>query len=183
MKVTAAPLHGTWIIEPRVFGDHRGYFFESFNRQTFALATGIDADFLQDNQSMSGYGVLRGLHFQKGDHAQAKLVRVLSGEVLDVVVDLRRSSPTFGQHFSILLSGDNHKQVYIPRGMAHGFVVLSTQAEFFYKCDNYYAPQHEGGIHYNDPALKIDWMVPADKHIVSDKDKHLPLLAQSDFFF
>lgn len=165
---------GLWVIEPKVFGDSRGYFFESFNQKAFKEATGIVANFVQDNQSKSSFGVLRGLHLQLGEYAQAKLVRVLSGAVLDIVVDMRIDSPTFGQSYSILLSAENNKQLFVPRGFAHGFAVLSESAEFFYKCDNYYAPQYESGIAYNDPYLALNWQVPQNQLIISDRDKQLP---------
>lgn len=174
MELIATPLEGCYIIKPAVFPDPRGYFFESFNEQRFNEKTGLNVHFVQDNQSMSSYGVLRGLHFQKGEHAQAKLVRVLKGEVLDVAVDLRPGSPTYGQHYSVVLSEENKLQFFIPRGFAHGFVVLSEQAEFFYKCDNYYNKASEGGLHYADPSLNIDWQVPAEQLLVSDKDRVLP---------
>lgn len=177
MPFRETPLHGLWIFEPRVFEDERGYFFESFNQQTFAEHIGQDIHFVQDNQSKSGYGVIRGLHFQRGDYAQAKLVRVLSGRVLDVALDIRPESPTFGQHFALELSAENRLQLFIPRGFAHGFAVLSKTAEFFYKCDNFYAPQHEGGISYNDPQLNIDWQIPVNQQTISAKDKVLPLFA------
>jgi dTDP-4-dehydrorhamnose 3,5-epimerase len=177
MPFHKTPLHGLWIFEPRVFEDERGYFFESFNQRTFAEHIGQDIHFVQDNQSKSSYGVIRGLHFQRGDYAQAKLVRVLSGRVLDVALDIRPESPTFGQHFALELSAENRLQLFIPRGFAHGFAVLSQTAEFFYKCDNFYAPQHEGGISYNDPQLNIDWQISVDEQILSPKDKSLPLFA------
>lgn len=176
MKIEETPLQDCYIIHNTVFEDDRGYFFESFNAQTFEKLTGIKAEFVQDNQSASMYGVLRGLHFQKGDAAQAKLVRVLKGKVLDVAVDLRKYSPSFGKSFSVELTPENHKQLYVPRGFAHGFVVLSDNTVFFYKCDNFYNKEAEGGLRYNDPDLKIDWQVPADKLILSDKDKINPYL-------
>jgi dTDP-4-dehydrorhamnose 3,5-epimerase len=176
MKVTETKLKDCFIIEPSVFEDDRGYFFESFNRKSFFEKTGLDVDFVQDNQSKSSYGVLRGLHFQKGEHAQAKLVRVLSGKVLDVAVDLREDSPTYKQCFSIELSAANKKQLFVPRGFAHGFVVLSEEAEFFYKCDNFYNKASEGGIIYNDSGLGIDWMVDPRQLTISDKDLVLPRL-------
>jgi dTDP-4-dehydrorhamnose 3,5-epimerase len=166
---------GLWVIEPKVFGDSRGYFFESFNQRAFKNATGMEINFVQDNQSKSSYGVLRGLHLQLGEYAQAKLVRMLSGEVLDLVVDVRKKSPTFGQSYSILLSAENKKQLFVPRGFAHGFVVLSETAEFFYKCDNYYTPQFESGIAYNDPDLSLDWRIDLTQVLVSERDKKLPL--------
>lgn len=178
MDVESSPLPGCFIIHDTVFGDSRGGFFESFNRRTFFEKTGMDIDFVQDNQSTSIRGVLRGLHFQKGDAAQAKLVRVLQGAVLDVAVDLRRDSPTFGKYYSIELSATSHTQLFIPRGFAHGFAVLSDIAVFFYKCDNYYSKQHEGGLIYNDPALDIDWKLPAEEILLSEKDKVNPSLQQ-----
>lgn len=170
-------IEGLLIFEPRVFEDKRGYFFESFNKRLFEEA-GIHADFVQDNQALSGYGVLRGLHYQIEPMAQAKLVRVLEGRVLDVAVDLREGSPTYGQHFSIELSAENKLQLYIPRGFAHGYAVLSERAVFFYKCDNYYSPEHEGGIRFDDPALGIDWQLPPEAIILSEKDSRLPRLGQ-----
>jgi dTDP-4-dehydrorhamnose 3,5-epimerase len=170
MRVEATALEGCFIIHDTIYEDGRGYFFESFNRNTFLIQTGIDANFVQDNQSSSSRGVLRGLHFQRGEHAQAKLVRVLQGAVLDVAVDIRKDSPTFGQHVALELSESSHTQLFIPRGFAHGFIVLSEQAVFFYKCDNYYNKQSEGGIMYNDPALAIDWRLPAEALILSPKD-------------
>ena len=176
MKIEATALEGCFIIHDTIFADSRGYFFESFNRNTFHTLTGIDANFVQDNQSASMRGVLRGLHFQTGEFAQAKLVRVLEGAVLDVAVDIRKDSPTFGQHVAIELSATSHTQFYIPRGFAHGFLVLSERAVFFYKCDNFYNRQYEGGIMYNDPALNIDWKMADEDLILSDKDKQNPLL-------
>ena len=170
MQVEKTPLQDCYIIHDKIFKDERGYFFESFNQQTFQNSTGLPVAFVQDNQSSSSRGVLRGLHYQTGQHSQAKLVRVLSGEVLDVAVDLRRSSPTFGQSFSIILSETSANQLYIPRGFAHGFAVLSPTAVFFYKCDNFYNKASEGGIIYNDPQLSIDWMIPAIELIISEKD-------------
>lgn len=163
--------------EPLVFSDSRGYFFESFNLKSFQAETNLNVNFVQDNQSKSTYGALRGLHFQKGDDAQAKLVRVLSGKVLDVVLDLRPDSSTFKKSFTIELSAENKKQLFVPRGFAHGFIVLSESAEFFYKCDNFYNAQAEGGIYFADPELKIDWKVPIDKIVLSEKDRNLPVLA------
>tara|TARA_R110002012_G_scaffold66614_1_gene174121 strand:- start:205369 stop:205914 length:546 start_codon:yes stop_codon:yes gene_type:complete len=174
MKVTETKLKGCFIFEPRIFEDERGYFFESFNHKTFCEAIGQQVDFVQDNQSYSKKGVLRGLHFQKGEYAQAKLVRVLEGRVLDVAVDLRKDSPTYGQHVSIELTGENKKQLFIPRGFAHGFVVLSESAHFFYKCDNYYNKESEGGVVFNDQTLKIDWKKSEKDIIVSYKDEILP---------
>ena len=176
MQIEQSPLQDCFIINNTVFSDSRGYFFESFNAKTFEKLTNIKAEFVQDNQSASTYGVLRGLHFQKGEAAQAKLVRVLEGSVLDVAVDLRKYSSTFGKSFSIELNAENHKQLYIPRGFAHGFVVLSNKAVFFYKCDNYYNKEAEAGLHYNDPDLKINWQLPAGNILLSDKDKANPYL-------
>jgi dTDP-4-dehydrorhamnose 3,5-epimerase len=165
-----------YLFEPKVFGDSRGCFFESFNQKGFETETELKNIFIQDNQSQSVYGTLRGLHFQKDKAAQAKLVRVLLGSVLDVVVDLRPNSETFKKTYSIELSAENKRQMFVPRGFAHGFVVLSATAEFFYKCDNYYNPQAEGGLLYSDPDLNIDWKVPHDQLILSDKDKKNPTL-------
>jgi len=176
MKIETTAFKDCFIIHDTVFKDSRGYFFESFNRQKFLDATGIDANFIQDNQSASVKGVLRGLHFQKGEFAQAKLVRVLQGKVLDVAVDIRKNSSTFGQHISIELSDESNTQMYIPRGFAHGFVVLSERAVFFYKCDNFYNKNSESGVMYNDPDLKIDWQLSAEELILSDKDKQNLLL-------
>lgn len=174
MKVTETKLKGCFILEPRVFEDERGYFYESFNHKAFCEVIGQEVNFVQDNQSYSTKGVLRGLHFQKGEHAQAKLVRVLEGRVLDVAVDLRKNSETYGQHVSIELTSDNKKQLFIPRGFAHGFVVLSKTAHFFYKCDNYYNKEAEGGILFNDGQLNIDWRLNKNQIVVSEKDKCLP---------
>lgn len=161
------------VFEPKVWKDDRGYFFEAYNQQAFAEA-GISSQFVQDNQAKSTYGVLRGLHYQTGADAQAKLVRVLEGSVLDVAVDLRTNSSTYGQHFTIELSADNKRQLYVPRGFAHGYVVLSQTAEFFYKCDNFYAKSSEGGVIYNDPTLAIDWGIDPKDAILSPKDQTLP---------
>ena len=169
---------GLKIFEPRTFGDHRGYFLESFNENTFKEA-GIDVRFVQDNESKSMYGVVRGLHYQLNPYAQAKLVRVIIGQVLDVVVDVRKGSPTYGQKYEIILSGENKKQLFIPRGFAHGFSVLEDNTIFSYKCDNFYNKESEGGILFTDPSLGIDWQVPADKMLVSDKDFHNPVLEDS----
>lgn len=176
MKVTKTKLEGCVIIEPEVFKDDRGYFFESFKSNNFNKAIGQKIIFVQDNQSFSVMGTLRGLHYQKGKYAQAKLVRVISGRVLDVAVDLRQDSPTFGQHVSLELSAKNKKQLFIPRGFGHGFIVLSDSADFFYKCDNFYNSAAEGGIIFNDPILNIDWKVQADQIKVSGKDLALPQL-------
>lgn len=173
MNIIETDIKGLYIIEPKVFGDSRGYFFESFSRREFEKVIG-PVDFVQDNESRSSYGVVRGLHFQKPPYAQAKLVRAVKGSVLDVAVDLREGSPTFGRHFSIELSEDNHRQMFIPKGFAHGFAVLSEEAVFQYKCDAYYAPQSEGAVAWDDPDLDIDWKIPADKVILSEKDRHHP---------
>ena len=174
MRIEETILEGCFLIHDTFFGDERGYFFESFNRKRFFAQTGIAIDFVQDNQSRSQKGVLRGLHFQQGDFAQAKLVRVLKGSVLDVAVDLRKSSATFGKHCAVELSEDSHTQLFVPRGFAHGFVVLSEEAVFFYKCDNYYEKTSEAGIRYNDIDLAIDWRLPESEMILSEKDKTLP---------
>ena len=178
MRVEHTPLKDCFIIHNKVFRDDRGYFFESYNKKKFFDATGIDVDFVQDNQSRSEYGVLRGLHFQKGEHAQAKLVRVLEGSVLDVAVDLRKDSPSYKQTFTIELSADSDTQLFVPRGFAHGFVVLSKTATFFYKCDNLYNKESESGVIYNDADLAIDWKVDAAAIVLSDKDKINPTLKQ-----
>ena len=172
------------IFEPKVFADSRGYFFESYNEKIFEQQ-GVNIRFVQDNQSSSSYGVIRGLHYQLNPYAQTKLIRVLSGKILDVAVDMRKGSPAFGQHFDIELSAENKKQLLIPKGFAHGFSVLSETAEVLYKCDEFYNKSSEGGIRFDDPALNINWRVPADKAIVSDKDKVLPGLAacENNFIF
>jgi dTDP-4-dehydrorhamnose 3,5-epimerase len=182
MTVTQTGLPGCFIIEPVVYNDERGAFFESYNRQKFKAATGLDVDFVQDNQSFSAKGVLRGLHYQAAEAAQAKLVRVISGSVLDVAVDLRKDSETFGRHVAIELTSENKKQLFIPRGFAHGFVVLSNTAEFFYKCDNFYSKVHECGIIYKDPILNIDWVVPQKDIIISNKDTELPDFKNARYF-
>lgn len=176
MKFTETKLKGCFILEPNIIGDERGYFMESFNEKTFGKGVGQEVHFVQDNQSYSSKGVLRGLHYQTGEDAQAKLVRVLQGEVLDVAVDIRPNSPTFGQYESILLSAENQKQFFVPRGFAHGFLVLSETATFFYKCDNFYNKESEGGIIYNDPALNINWNFQESELIISEKDTILPTL-------
>lgn len=178
MKIIETEIQGLFIIEPDVYGDSRGYFFESFNKRRFEEQTGISVDFVQDNESRSTYGVVRGLHFQKPPHAQAKLVRVVSGRVLDVAVDLREGSPTYGRHVAVELSGENHRQVFIPKGFAHGFSVLSEEAVFQYKCDDYYAPETEGAVAWDDPDIAIDWRIPADDMILSEKDKKHPRLSE-----
>ena len=183
MRAEATGIKDCYIIHDSVFQDARGYFFESFNKQKFLSETGLEVDFVQDNQSKSSFGVLRGLHFQRGSWAQAKLVRVIQGRVLDIVVDLRKDSPTFGQHISIELSEDSKTQFFVPRGLAHGFVVLSDQCVFFYKCDNYYNKESEGGLLYNDPELGIDWKIDPDQIILSEKDKTNPPLSQLNNLF
>lgn len=175
MNVINTDIQGVVIIEPKVFGDHRGYFFESFSEKDFTSAVG-EVKFVQDNESKSSYGVLRGLHFQKPPHAQAKLVRVVKGRVLDVAVDLRKGSPTFGKHVAVELTEENHRQLFIPRGFAHGFAVLSDEAVFQYKCDNYYAPQSEGSVLWNDPDIGIEWGIPSEDVMLSEKDRNAPLL-------
>jgi dTDP-4-dehydrorhamnose 3,5-epimerase len=175
MNIIETEIQGVYIIEPKVFGDSRGYFFESYSRSEFEAKVG-PVEFVQDNESKSCYGVVRGLHFQKPPHAQAKLVRVVKGKVLDVAVDLRKDSPTYGRHVSVELSEDNRRQVFIPKGFAHGFSVLSEEAVFQYKCDDYYAPETECAIAWNDPELNIDWRIPADQVILSEKDKRHPEL-------
>lgn len=175
MNILDTPIPGLVLLEPRVFGDARGYFFESYSeRECPGLPEGLR--FVQDNESKSRYGVVRGLHFQKAPYAQAKLVRVVSGRVLDVAVDLRPGSPTFGQSYCVELSGENHLQLFIPKGFAHGFSVLSDEVIFQYKCDEYYHPESEGAIAWDDPDLAIDWRIPAADVIVSDKDRHHPRL-------
>jgi len=178
MKIIETAIPGLLVLEPKVLGDARGYFFESYNQQVFE-EHGLHYNFVQDNQSRSSYGVLRGLHYQNEPYAQAKLVRVLSGKVLDVAVDIRKNSPTFGKWHAELLTAEKNNQMLVPRGFAHGFVVLSESAEFFYKCDNFYNKASEGGIRYNDPAIGIDWQIAADKILLSDKDKALPDLANA----
>lgn len=170
MKFIKTDLDGVIIIEPQIFRDQRGYFFESYNEKEF-IANGITAKFVQDNQSSSSYGVIRGLHCQLGIHAQAKLVRVLQGRVLDVAVDIRLNSPTFSRHIAVELSSENNRQIFIPRGFLHGFSVLSETAVFAYKCDNFYCKEAEFGISYNDPEIGVDWKLPADKVITSEKDR------------
>lgn len=177
MPFTKTPIEDLLIFDPNIWDDERGYFYEAYNQKTFAAA-GITRPFVQDNQARSTYGVLRGLHYQVGEFAQAKLVRVLEGEVLDIAVDLRKDSPTYGQWHSVLLSAENKRQFYVPRGFAHGYVVLSPVAEFFYKCDNFYSKPHEGGIIYNDPQLDIDWTVDLAEVILSAKDEELPGFGQ-----
>lgn len=182
MNIIKTAIEGVVIIEPRLFNDDRGYFFESYNQKAFNEQV-RPVNFIQDNESKSSYGVLRGLHFQKGEHSQSKLVRVVKGRVLDVAVDIRKGSPTFGQHVAVELTEDNHRQFFIPRGFAHGFSVLSETAIFQYKCDNFYCPQSEGAIAWNDPDLGIDWQIPVEKAILSPKDANHPLLKDSPYLF
>lgn len=182
MQIIKTPIEGLLVIEPQIFRDARGYFVETYNAQRYQEA-GISAQFVQDNQSCSSYGVVRGLHFQRPPFSQAKLVCCTQGKVLDVAVDLRHDSPTYGQWYSVELTGENHRQFFIPRGFAHGFSVLSDTATFTYKCDNLYNPEAEGGILLSDPELNIDWQVPADLRILSDKDKKHPLLSQLEPVF
>ncbi len=176
MEIEKTSLDGCFIVKPRIFKDERGSFFESFNLKTFKEITGLHVNFVQDNQSISSKGVLRGLHFQKGEYAQAKLVRVIKGSVLDIAVDLRKHSPTFGKHFSIELNDQNNYQLFIPRGFAHGFIVLRDDTVFNYKCDNYYDKKSEDGIRYDDPNLGIDWKCKSSDLIISKKDQELPFL-------
>ena len=182
MNFIKTAIEGVYIIEPRIFTDDRGYFFESYSKAAFEAA-GLHYDFVQDNQSKSVYGTVRGLHFQKGEHAQAKLVRVLEGTVLDVAVDLRRTSHTYGQYVSVELSAENNRQLMIPRGFAHGFSVLSETAVFAYKCDNPYCRESEGGSRFDDPALAIDWRIDPAKALTSDKDKLHPYFSEFESCF
>ena len=174
MQVEETFLKGCYVVTPKVYRDERGYFFESFNKTYFEEQTGLTVSFVQDNQSLSSKGVLRGLHFQEGDYAQAKLVRVVKGKVLDVCVDLRKEAKTFGQHFSIVLDDKEHKQLYIPKGFAHGFLVLEDQTIFSYKCDDFYHKESERGIIYNDPDIGISWDLPTNELILSERDRKLP---------
>lgn len=178
MNVIKTDIEGVFVIEPQVFGDERGYFFESFNAERFLAQTGVEVTFVQDNESRSKRGVLRGLHFQREPHAQAKLVRVVQGRVLDVAVDIRPESPTFGRYVMTELSGENHRQMFIPKGFAHGYVVLEDDTVFQYKCDEYYHPEYEGGIAWNDPQIGIEWGIPEREIILSDKDRKHPILKE-----
>lgn len=182
MKVIKTNIEGVVVIEPRVFEDERGYFFESFSEREFCAEV-CDCHFVQSNEAKSSYGVVRGLHFQLPPHAQSKLVRVAKGRVLDVAVDIRKSSPTFGKHVAVELSSDNHRQVFIPHGFAHGYSVLSEEAVVEYKCDNYYAPESEGAIAWDDAALAIDWQIPAEDVILSAKDRNHSTLAECETLF
>lgn len=181
MNYIPTKIEGVWVIEPKVFKDARGYFFEAFKKEEFESHVG-PVQFIQDNESKSTYGVLRGLHYQKGEYSQAKLVRVIRGKVLDVAVDLRRSSPTFGQHVAVELSEENKRQFFIPRGFAHGFLVLSEEAVFTYKVDNVYAPQAEASILFSDPALNIQWPIEKESVVMSEKDKAAVLLHAAELF-
>ena len=181
MKIINTTIPGVLIFEPKVYGDERGYFFEHF-RQSVIDEYLPETQFVQANESSSSYGVLRGLHFQRPPHTQGKLVRVVMGEVLDVAVDIRQGSPTYGQHVAVKLSGENKRQLWIPRGFAHGFIVLSQQAIFSYLCDNYYHPASDGGIRFDDPALNIDWLLPYEDIKVSEKDGRLPLISEVNCF-
>lgn len=180
MNIIKTNIKDVLIIEPKIFGDERGYFFESFNAKEFSEKTGAEVTFVQDNESKSRYGVLRGLHFQMPPYTQSKLVRVVKGRVLDVAVDIRKGSPTFGQYVSCELTEENHLQFFIPKGFAHGFCVLSEDAIFQYKCDEFYHPESEGAIAWNDPALGIDWPVVEADIFLSEKDKNHPLLKDFD---
>ena len=182
MNIIKTEIDGVVIIEPRLFKDDRGYFFESYSEKDFNAQV-REIKFVQDNESKSSYGVLRGLHFQKPPYAQSKLVRVIKGAVLDVAVDIRKGSPTFGKHVAVELTEDNHRQFFIPRGFAHGFSVLTPEVIFQYKCDNLYAPQSEGALAWDDPDLGIDWCIPSDKIILSEKDKHHPRLKDAEWLF
>ena len=184
MEVKKTSIDGVFIIEPRIFEDSRGYFFESFSQREFEEKVG-PINFVQDNESKSSYGVMRGLHFQRPPFTQSKLVRCVKGAVLDVAVDIRKGSPTYGQHVAVELTEDNHRQFFIPKGFAHGFAVLSDTAVFQYKCDEFYHPEADGGISILDESLNIDWRIPTDKAILSDKDTKHPLLKEFDtpFFF
>ena len=181
MKIKKTPLNDCFIIESTIFEDERGYFYEKFNEKKFEELTGLNGHFVQDNLSKSSYGVLRGIHLQKGEHAQAKLVSCLEGKVWDVAVDLRRDSSTFGKWFGLELTPENKLQLYVPRGFGHGFSVLSENAIFAYKCDNYYNKESEGSVIYNDEDLKIDWKLPQDKIILSEKDLVQPAFKQNNF--
>lgn len=182
MEVIKTEIEGVVIIEPRIFHDDRGYFYESFSQREFEEKV-CKTVFVQDNQSKSSYGVLRGLHFQKAPYSQSKLVRCIKGAVLDVAVDIRKGSPTFGKYVAVELSEDNHRQFFVPRGFAHGFAVLSDEAVFQYKCDNYYNKESEGSIAWNDESLSIDWKIDMDKVVLSEKDKNSKPLAQADYLF
>ena len=174
MEVIKTAIEGVLIIEPKIWGDDRGYFFESFNAREFAEKTGLNITFVQDNESKSRYGVLRGLHFQLPPYTQSKLVRVVKGRVLDIAVDIRKGSPTYGKWVSCELTEDNNRQFFVPKGMAHGFCVLSEEAVFQYKCDDFYHPEAEGGIAWDDPDIAVQWPIPAEDISLSERDKHHP---------
>ena len=182
MEVIKTEIEGVVIIEPRIFKDDRGYFYESFSQREFEEKV-CRTTFVQDNQSKSSYGVLRGLHFQKPPYCQSKLVRCMKGAVLDVAVDIRKGSPTFGKYVAVELSEENHRQFFVPRGFAHGFAVLTPEAIFQYKCDNYYNKESEGAVAWNDPQLAIDWRIPADKVLLSEKDKLNKNIADAEYLF
>lgn len=182
MEIQQTSINGCFILKPKIFKDTRGYFFESYNKKQFEKQLGFSVNFVQDNQSVSSYGVLRGLHYQTGDYAQSKLVRVVSGKVLDIVVDLRKDSPTFGKSFSVILDATKKLQLFIPRGLAHGFVTLSKKSIFAYKCDNYYNPEFERGIIYNDATLALDWHLSDELLIISEKDLEFPVFKEADKF-
>ena len=182
MEVIKTEIEGVVIIEPRIFKDERGYFYESFSQREFEEKV-CRTTFVQDNQSKSSYGVLRGLHFQKPPYCQSKLVRCIKGAVLDVAVDIRKGSPTFGKYVAVELSEDNHRQFFVPRGFAHGFAVLTPEAVFQYKCDNFYKKESEGSVAWNDPQLAIDWKIPADKVLLSEKDKQSKNIADAEYLF
>jgi dTDP-4-dehydrorhamnose 3,5-epimerase len=182
MEITKTHIDGLWIIEPKVFGDKRGYFIETY-RESMYKEAGISSRFIQDNESMSNRGVIRGLHYQIEPYSQAKLVRVIQGMVFDVALDLRKNSPSFGKWFGVVLSGENKKQFYIPKGFAHGFSVLKDETIFAYKCDNIYNPESERGIKYNDPSLEIDWMIKPEEAIISEKDLNNPTIADAEYNF
>ncbi len=182
MPFISTSFSGLLIFEPKILEDNRGYFFESYNKKYFS-ASGVEIDFIQDNQASSSFGVIRGLHYQLHPYAQTKLIRVLNGKIIDVAVDIRRNSPTYGKAFTIKLSSQNKKQLLIPKGFAHGYSVISEIAEVFYKCDSFYNKESEGGIAWNDPALKIDWQIAHEKAIISEKDSFLPTLKNSTHNF
>ncbi len=183
MNVIETPIKGLLILEPRVFNDDRGYFFESFNDNTFKAATGLDINFVQDNQARSTINVLRGLHYQNAPHAQTKLIRALEGTIWDVVVDLRKGSETYGRWYGVELSAENKRQFLIPKGFAHGYSVLTPTAEVFYKCDDFYSKEDEGGLYYADPEVQIDWKINLDDAIISEKDKVQPTLKENNSRF
>lgn len=185
MKVVHTPIPGAFILEPKVFKDHRGFFFESYNQQVFEQKTGLKVNFIQDNHSKSSYGVLRGLHYQISPHSQSKLIRATEGVIQDVIVDIRKGSPTYGKHISVILSSENKRQLFIPKGFAHGFLVLSEYAALQYKCDYPYRPEADRSIAYMDPAIGIDWQIPQQDIILSEKDQNALLLkdAQNNFTF